>query len=165
VRLEWDEWNILWEDQHSLHDAQEKSVMKAARELQKNKGQGMIKSTEWSESVGLLMFRGKIDVPKDRDLRHQVVEQHHDTHAAGHAGCFVRGHPSISLLPLFLTMSICISHSLYTYPTTSIPLQPPRDNRHFSLISRYPMILPTSLQPRLMPHNYHYPHWSNITWP
>jgi hypothetical protein len=43
---------------------------------------------KWSESKGLLIFRGKIYVPKDRDLRHQIVEQHHDTHITGHAGCF-----------------------------------------------------------------------------
>jgi hypothetical protein len=29
----------------------------------------MIKSTEWSESDGLLMFRGKTYVPEDGDLR------------------------------------------------------------------------------------------------
>jgi hypothetical protein len=40
----------------------------------------------------------------------------------------VRGHPSISLLPLSLTMSICILHSFYTYSTIAIPLRPPRDN-------------------------------------
>jgi hypothetical protein len=34
------------------------------------------------------MFRGKIYVPKDRDLRHRIVEQHHDTRIAGHAGRF-----------------------------------------------------------------------------
>jgi transposase InsO family protein len=34
----------------------------------------------------------------------------------------VRGHPSIPLLPLSLTMSIGIPHGLYTYPITSIPL-------------------------------------------
>jgi hypothetical protein len=33
----------------------------------------------------------------------------------------VRGHPSIPLLPLFLTMSICILHCLYIYLTTSVP--------------------------------------------
>jgi hypothetical protein len=54
-------------------------VAKVARELQKHKGRGTIKSTEWSESAGLLMSRGKIYVPKDRDFRHQIVEQHHDT--------------------------------------------------------------------------------------
>jgi hypothetical protein len=39
-------------------------------ELQKDKGRGTVKSAEWSESEGLLMFRGKIYVPKDRELRH-----------------------------------------------------------------------------------------------
>jgi hypothetical protein len=63
-------------------------VVKAARELRKDKGRGTIKSAEWSESDGLLMFRGKIYVPNDRDLRCHIVEQHHNTCIAGHAGCF-----------------------------------------------------------------------------
>jgi hypothetical protein len=89
VRLEGDERNILQEVQRSLKDdMQEESVVKAARELRKDKGRGTIKSAEWSESDGLLMFRGKIHVPNDRDLRHHIVEQHHDTCIAGHAGHF-----------------------------------------------------------------------------
>jgi hypothetical protein len=32
------------------------------------------------------MFHGKIYVPKDRELRHHIVEQHHNTCIAGHAG-------------------------------------------------------------------------------
>jgi hypothetical protein len=67
---------------------QEESVAKAARELWKDKGRGTIKSTEWSESDGLLMFRGKIYVPNDRDLRRCIVEQHHNMRIAGHAGHF-----------------------------------------------------------------------------
>jgi hypothetical protein len=31
--------------------------------------QDTVRSPEWLESDGLLMFRGKINVPKDRDLR------------------------------------------------------------------------------------------------
>jgi hypothetical protein len=89
IRLEGDECNILREVRRSLKDnMQEESVAKAARELWKNKGRGTVKSTEWSESDGLLMFHSKIYVPKDRDLRRHIVEQHHDTHIAGHAGCF-----------------------------------------------------------------------------
>jgi hypothetical protein len=88
VRLE-GECNILWEVWRSLKDdIQEESVVKAARELRKDKGRGTINSTEWSKSDGLLMFHGKIYVPNDRDLRHRIVEQHHDTRIAGHAGCF-----------------------------------------------------------------------------
>jgi hypothetical protein len=89
TRLEGDERNILREVRCSLHeDTQEESVAKAARELRKDKGRGTVKSAEWSESEGLLMFRGKIYVPKDRELRRRIVEQHHDTRVAGHAGRF-----------------------------------------------------------------------------
>jgi hypothetical protein len=55
----------------------------------------------------------------------------------------VRGHPSIPLLPLSLTMSRCIPHGLYTYPTTPVPLRPPINNRRPSSISRYLTIRPT----------------------
>jgi hypothetical protein len=48
----------------------------------------MVKSAEWSESNGLLIFCGKIYVPKDRELRHCIVEQNHNMCIAGHAGCF-----------------------------------------------------------------------------
>jgi hypothetical protein len=89
IRLEGDECNILQEVWRSLRDnVQEESVAKAARELRKDKGRGTIKSAEWSESDGLLMFCGKIYVPNDRDLRCRIVEQHHDTRIAGHAGHF-----------------------------------------------------------------------------
>jgi hypothetical protein len=64
ARLEGEERNILREVQHSLKDdVQEESVVKAARELRKDKGRGIVKSAEWSESDGLLMFCGKIYVP------------------------------------------------------------------------------------------------------
>jgi hypothetical protein len=63
-------------------------VVKAARELQKDKGRGTIKSAEWSKSDRLLMFHSKIYVPKDRDLRRCIIKQHHDTRIAGHAGRF-----------------------------------------------------------------------------
>jgi hypothetical protein len=89
ARLEGDERNILQEVRHSLKDnVQEESVAKAARELRKDKGRGTIKSAEWSESDGLLMFHGKIYVPNDRDLRRRIVEQHHDMRITGHAGRF-----------------------------------------------------------------------------
>jgi hypothetical protein len=89
VRLEGDERNILWEVQRSLRDdVQEESVAKAARELRKDKGRGTIKSAEWAESDGLLMFHGKIYVPNDRDLRRCIIKQHHNTRIVGHAGWF-----------------------------------------------------------------------------
>jgi hypothetical protein len=80
TRLGGEERNILHEVQRSLRDGvQEDTVAKAAKELRKDKGRGTVKSAEWSESNGLLMFCGKIYVPNDRDLRRHIIEQHHDT--------------------------------------------------------------------------------------
>jgi hypothetical protein len=89
ARFQGDERNIFREVWRSLKDSvQEESIAKAARELRKDMGRGTVKSAEWLESEGLLMFRGKIYVPNDRDLRRCIVEQHHDTHIARHAGRF-----------------------------------------------------------------------------
>jgi hypothetical protein len=67
IRLEGEERNILQEVRRTLKDdVQEESVAKTARELQKDKGRGTVKSAEWSESDELLMFCRKIYVPKDR---------------------------------------------------------------------------------------------------
>ena len=42
------------------NDEQEESVAKAAKELHKDKRRGTVRSVEWSEFEGLMMFRGKI---------------------------------------------------------------------------------------------------------
>jgi hypothetical protein len=88
TRLEGKERNILCEVWHSLRDGvQEEAVAKVARELRKDKGRGMVKSAEWSESNGLLMFHSKIYVPNDKDLQRHIIKQHHDMRIAEHAGC------------------------------------------------------------------------------
>jgi hypothetical protein len=45
-------------------------------------------SAEWQISDGLLLFCGKIVVPQNKDLRRQIMEQHHDTQVTGHASRF-----------------------------------------------------------------------------
>jgi hypothetical protein len=80
---------ILRDVQRSLRDDNlEESVAKAARELRRDRGHGTMCSAEWSESDGLLMFCRKIYVPRDQDLHHCIVEQHHDSCITGHAGCW-----------------------------------------------------------------------------
>ena len=41
---------------------------------------------EWNTEDGLLLFRGKVYVPKDIELRRDIVALHHDTVAVGHPG-------------------------------------------------------------------------------
>ena len=66
----------------------EEPVAVAAKELLKVRGARSSRSAEWHSEGGLLYFRGKIVVPRDKDLRRRILEQHHDTRVAGHAGRF-----------------------------------------------------------------------------
>src|SRR6202142_2889285 len=87
VDLVGEERELLKEVRRGLRDdEQEEVVAKAAKELKRDKGRGLVRSAEWSERDGLLLYRGKIYVPKDRDLRRRIVEQHHDSRVTGHAG-------------------------------------------------------------------------------
>lgn len=61
------------------------SVVKAVEELRQS-GVRKVDGHEWAEEQGLILFRGKVYVPKDIDLRRQIVEAHHDSQVAGHPG-------------------------------------------------------------------------------
>ena len=41
---------------------------------------------EWNTEDGLILYQGKVYVPKDEELRRRVVQLHHDTLPAGHPG-------------------------------------------------------------------------------
>ena len=41
---------------------------------------------DWNTEDGLILFKGKVYVPRDKDLRRRIVELHHDSLAAGHPG-------------------------------------------------------------------------------
>jgi hypothetical protein len=66
--------------------AQEDAVADAAQALKKSAAGKSLRSAEWRESQDLLFFRDHIYVPKDAGLCRRIVEQHHDSHIAGHAG-------------------------------------------------------------------------------
>jgi hypothetical protein len=129
ARFQGDKQNILQEVQHSLKcGVQEESIAKVARELQKDKGRGTVKSAEWSESEGLLMFCGKIYVPNDTDLRHRIVEQHHDMRITRHAGRFktlelvtiIGGHRCPVILTSMLSTVSCATGLKYNVDDPSV---------------------------------------------
>lgn len=63
----------------------DETVIKAVEELRKSGKRSLI-GNEWSEEQGLILFRGKVYVPRDMDLRRQIVQAHHDSYSAGHPG-------------------------------------------------------------------------------
>jgi hypothetical protein len=110
MQLEGGKCNILKEVRHSLwHDAQEEPVAAVVWELHKDKGQGTVKSAEWLESDGLLMFRGKIYTPKDKDQVSHCWATPHVHHWTCKHVTWQQGH-TIHLLDLTKSSSD-ISHS------------------------------------------------------
>ena len=52
----------------------------------KKTGTKTLQSDEWSLEQDLVLFRGKVYVPKDSKLRMEIIKLHHDTPVAGHPG-------------------------------------------------------------------------------
>ena len=61
----------------------DKLVVCALKELGSGADLG---GNEWEEQDGLVLFRGKVYIPLDAQLRHDIVEAHHDTPVTGHSG-------------------------------------------------------------------------------
>jgi transposase InsO family protein len=63
---------------------QDEAVVKAFRSLKSTSG--LVKNEEWHEENGLITYNGRLYVPQDKKLRHDIVHTHHDTAMAGHPG-------------------------------------------------------------------------------
>ncbi|EEB89036.1 hypothetical protein MPER_12920 [Moniliophthora perniciosa FA553] len=89
VKVEGEERDILHDIRNSMNNGDlEEPIAKAAAELRKDPTHRSVQSAEWNQDNGLLVFRGKVYVPKDKDLHCRTVEQHHDSRVAGHSGRF-----------------------------------------------------------------------------
>ena len=63
----------------------DEAVVKAVEELKKSSTKHL-RSEEWSEEQGLVLYRGKVYVLKDIKLLLEIIKLHHDLAAAGHPG-------------------------------------------------------------------------------
>ena len=61
----------------------DEAVVKSVEEMKRSPVK-RLRSEEWSEEQGLILFRGKVYVPKDVQVRREEVRMHHDTPIAGH---------------------------------------------------------------------------------
>jgi hypothetical protein len=41
---------------------------------------------EWNIQDGIILYRGKVYVPKDQELRREIIKEHHDSRLGGHSG-------------------------------------------------------------------------------
>ena len=80
------ERDIVREIRKGVHQGKhEDAVLVAMKELEKAKGK-TLRSLEWAQDEGLWRFHNCIYVPMIPDLSCRIVEQHHDSKIAGHAG-------------------------------------------------------------------------------
>jgi hypothetical protein len=65
----------------------EPEVMKALENLTKAPIQLRRGLEEWNMEDGLVMFRGLVYVPNNKEIHRKILELFHDSPAAGHPGC------------------------------------------------------------------------------
>ena len=65
--------------------SKDEDVVRVVEEMKKA-GVKELRGNEWKIEEDLVLKEGKIYVPKDEELRTEVVQLHHDIPAAGHGG-------------------------------------------------------------------------------
>jgi len=60
-------------------------VVKAVKEM-KRAGVKILRDEEWKEVDGIMYKEGKVYVPKDNQLRTEIIRLHHDMPVGGHGG-------------------------------------------------------------------------------
>jgi len=63
----------------------DKEVIKALKNMKGEKKKS-IRGDEWIKEQGLILFRGKVYVPRDEELRKEITCLHHNTSISGHPG-------------------------------------------------------------------------------
>ena len=63
----------------------DESVVKAIEDLKKSSTKHL-RSDEWQLEQDLILFRGKVYLPKNDNLRRKVVELHRNSFSTGHSG-------------------------------------------------------------------------------
>ena len=65
--------------------SKDKNVIRVVEEMKKTKVKEL-RGNEWKIEGELVLKEGKVYVPRDEELRAEVIQLHHDVPAAGHGG-------------------------------------------------------------------------------
>jgi len=65
--------------------SKDKNVIRVVEEMKKTKVKEL-RGNEWKIEGELVLKEGKVYVPRDEELRTEVIQLHHDVPAAGHGG-------------------------------------------------------------------------------
>ena len=94
VKKEWLETRMMEEiviegvdilDRIRRSRAMDNKIVKVVKEMKKANVK-VLRNEEWREEDGLMLKGGKVYIPKDEELRAEVIWLHHDTPVGGHGG-------------------------------------------------------------------------------
>src|SRR6202142_4392493 len=83
VLIKAEEANVLKEIRNKK--SSEEPIAQAIENLKRSPNK-TLHTDEWTDKQGLFMFRGKVYVPNNVELRRKIVSLHHDSTIAGHPG-------------------------------------------------------------------------------
>jgi hypothetical protein len=91
IRIKEEEVKILgiqeWQEKIKKEDQYDEDVVKAIDTIKTSGSESLAKGLkEWNIQDGIILYRGKVYVPKDQELRREIVKEHHNSRLGGHSG-------------------------------------------------------------------------------
>jgi hypothetical protein len=91
IRIKEEEVKMLgnqeWQERIKKEDQYDEDVVKAIDMIKMSESESLAKGLkEWNIQDGIILYRGKVYMPKDQELRREIVKEHHDSRLGGHSG-------------------------------------------------------------------------------
>jgi hypothetical protein len=90
IRIKEEEVKILgnqeWQEKIKKEDQYNEDVVKTIDTIKTSGSESLAKGLkEWNIQDGIILYRGKVYIPKDQELRREIVKEHHDSRLGGHS--------------------------------------------------------------------------------
>jgi hypothetical protein len=91
IRIKEEEVKILgnqeWQEKIKKENRYDEDVVKAIDTIKTSGLESLAKGLkEWNIQDGIILYRGKVYMPKNQALRREIVKEHHDSRLGGHSG-------------------------------------------------------------------------------
>jgi hypothetical protein len=91
IRIKEEEVKILgnqeWQERIKKEDQYDEDVVKAIDTIKTSGLESLAKGLkEWNIQDRIILYKGKVYMPKDQELRREIVKEHHNSRLGGHSG-------------------------------------------------------------------------------
>jgi hypothetical protein len=79
--------NKEWQKKMKKKDQYDEDVVKAIDTIKTSGSESLAKGLkEWNIQDGIMLYREKVYVPKDQELRREIIKEYHNSRLGGHSG-------------------------------------------------------------------------------